>query len=277
MSVWTQMCSRLSSLQFLRVAIGLIALGASVLPGLERYGRAALLFLVAFSIDYALFHGALEWRRTSHVRRGVARALELMLPRTLLASIRHEAILVGSFIRTIGLRPRPGQVLAGRQFSFLDGPAASQRAWALVAITVLELPVGHLMLYAFNAPTWPHVVLFLLSVYGVVFIVGDLRLLREAGGHLVTASSFEVRLGCRCRASIPLESLSSVSNLKRGPGTRSKGTLRVTAGEAPNVALSFESPVTVTVFFFSVETRRLELYVDEPDALVRLLNLRSTL
>lgn len=274
MPVWTRICSRLSGLQFLRVAIGLIALSATVIPGLERYGRGALILLVAFSIDYALFRGALEWHRTSGVGRGLARALELLFPPVLLAMMRYEVTLVGAFLRAMGLRPVRGRALSGRQFSFAHGSAASQRAWALVAVTILELPIMHLLLYAFHAPMWPHIVLLVLSVYGVVFIVGDLRLLREAGGHIVAASSFEVRLGCRYRASIPLECVYSVSRLEGGSGPRAKGALRVTAGEPANVALNLKSPHTVRAFFFPLETRRLELYVDEPDALIRLLNLR---
>lgn len=88
-------------------------------------------------------------------------------------------------------------------------------AGTLIALTLVETPLVHLVLTAFGHSTiaW---IATALSLYSVAWLIGDLHALRH-GGIVVTADALELRLGVRWRGRIPWTAVASVARCTEAP------------------------------------------------------------
>ncbi|MGE5184640.1 MAG: hypothetical protein ACM31C_21360, partial [Acidobacteriota bacterium] len=139
-------------------------------------------------------------------------------------------------------------------------------AWAtyigvFVALTVVETPLVHVVLVAAGATTaaW---IASALSIYGALWLVGDLHALRH-GGVMVTTEWVDVRVGIRWRARIPR---ASIARVERGRAPDGACDLSILGAE---VVLELTEPVAVRGLF---GRRRdacvLAVSADDPDGLV---------
>jgi hypothetical protein len=174
--------------------------------------------------------------------------------------------------RALRRRPLPPPPPDG--FTIGRTGTAGQLVAALLVVTAFEAPALHLILHARLGPGHALLQLALgaLHLYGVAWLVGDLRLVREAG-HRVSADALELRLGTRWRGEVPYERITSVALGEPRAGDRD--TLRLSALDRPRVLVVLASPIEL-VGPIGIRRRaaRLALSVDEPRAFVDALQRR---
>lgn len=127
-------------------------------------------------------------------------------------------------------------------------------AVVLDAVPVHLLLRGHPVLQA---------VLLAVHLYAIVWLVGDLRLLREATCRF-ERSAFVIDLGVRGAARVPFHAIAAASACEpdRPPA---KDEARLTPGDPPNVLLRLAKAIVVRrVFGVRHRVRTVRLYVDEP-------------
>lgn len=183
--------------------------------------------------------------------------LRAAVPTHLAGILDGELALVAAAVRALRRRPLP----LDPSLHTTSRTTELGRIYAALAIlTVAELPALHLLLHA---SSWKlHAVLVALHVYSLLWILGDLRLLRESG-HRVLADRVELRLGFRWRATIDRARIVRVVTLAGAPGPR-PDTLRLTPREAPNVLVELDAPIALRgPFGRQRTTRRLALRLDD--------------
>ncbi len=146
------------------------------------------------------------------------------------------------------------------------GVFAVHGSWALcagtfVALTLVETPAVHLALVAAGLPTaaW---ILSALSLYGALWLLGDLHALRH-GGVIVRDDELELRVGVRWRARIPRASIVSIV---RGAAPDDACDVSILGA---NVVIALGEPCTLHGLFGRRRTASvLALSLDDPDAFV---------
>jgi hypothetical protein len=239
---------RVAKARYLRlaaIAMALFALACRVaglpLPralwALTALGDLALVVLVAF---------------------GVKRATTL-LPAPVVAVAETELSMVRAAARALTRRPLPSDA----SLHTTSRSSELGRLYAALGLVVaLELPAAHVLVHAF-APgrIGVHLVLAVLDVYGVLWMIGDWRRLRETG-HRMGTHTLELHLGLRARATVPRAQITSVRRLDGA--RRRRGDL--TPYEAPNVEIELREPVEVRgPFGLRRRSAQLRLRVDDPD------------
>lgn len=129
--------------------------------------------------------------------------------------------------------------------------------------SVLEMVVLHLLLQQWNETVaW---VLTGLSIYGILWIVGDLNAAR-LHPIVLDGDTLHLRVGLRWRATIALEDITSISR----PAMRDSkkpGYLGFTLAGEPQMVLELARPVTAHGFFgLTREVSRVGLFVDDQAA-----------
>jgi hypothetical protein len=199
--------------------------------------------------------------------------------------LRSELRLLGAAARALSFRPRaePAEVEGVVRFA----PATAeyqQLVVALIVMLLIEIPLAHLVLGMIidDGPGWTGVrgALILGSVYLIVWLIGDLRLLRESPGVSV-GQSIRVELGQRARGEVALSDVTAVQVLSGLDNEQSDAeatlerTVRITARPAPNVRVVLKRPVSmVGRFGIPRSGTRLDIHVDEPQALVSAIKRR---
>ena len=144
---------------------------------------------------------------------------------------------------------------------------------ALLVLTAFEAPAVHLVLHAKLGPG--HALLQLaigaLHLYGVAWLVGDLRLVRESA-HVLGPDALSLRQGARWRGEVPYAQLAAVE--LASPAAR-PDTLRLSGLDTPNVLLRLRAPVAIAgPFGISRRAARIALHLDEPAAFADALRAR---
>ena len=241
-------------------------------------GAALLAPLIAVEATIAL----LAWRaiirgyRHGHGPRWPR--LEAALTPTLGARLAHAAVtevrLVDAALRSFTLRPirRPDH----------GYPTTDDSAWgawvgALLMISVAEIALVHLLLAHAAAHPGTHLAVFALHAYGLAWLLGDWRLMRETA-HRLDPDALHLELGARWRATIPYARIQSVD-----PGEvdepdrligekRLKDHLAITPLDTPNLTLTLTAPTPIAgLYGFTRTARVLLLRVDDPAALAAAL------
>lgn len=162
-------------------------------------------------------------------------------------------------------RARNRIVLEGDQhFSSHNKDANQADQPAFIFLTVLELPVLHLVLHSYGWVT----LAWLLSgftVYGLLFLIAEYRAtaLRPIS---LTADELIIRRGIWGLRRLPLASIASVTT-HRGSMTRSSHMEIYDANREPNILLSLQ-PATVITGRFGGEKvlHQIALGLDEPES-----------
>ncbi len=148
----------------------------------------------------------------------------------------------------------------------------------LAMATVVEGTAVHVLLYVLVPGSgWLQAVLLALNAYGLLWLMGDRRLMWQSAYRL-EAETLELELGLRFSASIPYGKVTRVLPLRTDAERRSvqppKGPKnpRVTPLDEPNVHLCLSEPVTSTTYFgLTKQVQHLDLFVERPEAFIAAL------
>ncbi|MBV8761678.1 MAG: hypothetical protein JO257_30570 [Deltaproteobacteria bacterium] len=248
----------------LTVAVGAIA--ARVL--LARVGdathaviaAAVTLELAAIVVVVVRFSRArAAWRAASEADDRLETALRATgIPGVVAAAIACELMIVRCAFAG-WRRPR------GRLYSVHRTGGWGLYAGTFIALTLVETPLVHVALAAFGHTTIAWVATGL-SLYSVVWLVGDLHALRH-GGVALTPDVLELRLGVRWRARIPRAAIVWAA---RCEGATCKATDFSILGA--NVVVRLAEPHEVRGLLGRRRVvRELALSIDEPDAFLAAL------
>jgi hypothetical protein len=201
---------------------------------------------------------------------GMRRGISTVLPAVWVETARFELALLAAAVRSLVRRP---VVRADDAFSTTRSSQSGQILIGLLLITACEGPAVHLLLHAAGARPLVQWVVLVLHVYGLIWLVGDQRLMQESG-HRLTATGLELALGLRWRGSLPYAQISTVTAIS---GARDRRVRTITPFDAPNVELRLHEPIRLTSYFGRrTEAARIRLFVDEPERLIAELAARIT-
>ncbi|MDQ3230317.1 MAG: hypothetical protein M3Q07_00735 [Pseudobdellovibrionaceae bacterium] len=247
-----------------------------------------ILFAAAEGLLLVLLAGKLwKFRQTCRQNKGlswplVQRALEDLVPSTVAMLVVHELrlslatgrVLLMRKIRTSWSEPT-FHPLDGSHYGFI---------WKLVMLLVIsELPLVHLLLNALlQEGIWKSVLLIghaLSSLYVLMWLVGDYRLLLESPGIQLLPAGVKIEIGIRAFGMMPYSSIASVdvsSPPEVPPGhapIKEPETLRLTLHEKPNVLLTLHHPMAfVLILGIRKSARKVRLYVSDPQLFMGALN-----
>lgn len=277
-------------LRVLVILVVLLAIGAR-LAGVEL-GSSLLWIAGAAELGLAgiVLAGVLRlWRRRSRGERtnrstdrweALRSVLRETLPATVAEAVVAELRIFVAAAASLTLRPRPQPCTTeGERFSVMERSTHPATVVVLVVLLAIEAPTAHLLLGALmdEGPLRSLLRggLLLSSVYLAIWLIGDLRLLRTTPGVVLTTDDLVVDVGLRMRGRVPLHHVVAAERI--GPETEPSGealpTIRVTPQPAPNCLLTLDAEVALRgLLGLEARGRRVALYVDEPERLLRALH-----
>jgi hypothetical protein len=194
-------------------------------------------------------------------------------------SIRAEARILVAAWRSIWRRPvepvdeRPGC----RDFGAMQTSSYGNTVIMLVLLIVVEAPAVHFILGATMEDGALRAlirgVLLGSSIYLAVWLIGDLRLLRETPGVSLGRDVLTVELGQRVYGEVALEEVTGARLLAPDDEpTDGLHAIRITPQPRPNCRIQLRSVVGMRgMFGMSLQGDVLDIYVDDPAGLVSAL------
>ena len=173
---------------------------------------------------------------------------------------------------------RPIDPPAPNAFTCMNTSQYSFLLAGLVLATFFELPIVHILIAHYMNPAYAetaHVAVFLLNGYGLLWFLGDYRLLRESA-HVLGDEGLLISLGLRYKGLVPLNCISGLAE-RNGTETQRPGVAlaKVTPYDDANMAIFLDREVTLTALFGRTKScRQIDLYVDEPQKLLSALRAR---
>lgn len=159
-------------------------------------------------------------------------------------------------------------------YSVLETSTYRSLAPALIVLSTVEAPAIHLLVQALAGEKAPvlHAVLVAVYVYTLLWIVGDLRLLREAH-HRLEPDGLRIDFGLRVRGLVPYDTIAEIRTVAL---TEKRDQVRVTPFEAPNQVLLLDRLVELELLMGRKKaTDCIALYVDDPMRLSAALRARA--
>jgi len=142
----------------------------------------------------------------------------------------------------------------------------------LLILSLIEIAVCHLLVGLWS-PT-AALILFVLSVFGLVYLVGLIKSFRFRP-VLITAEGVRIRAGLAIDQPIPLESIAAVETAIAGAEVNDRATLNAALLAWPNILLRLDPPIARRSFLGRpAPITAVAFRLDDPDAFVRLLNWR---
>lgn len=229
----------------------------------------AALELVAFVAALRTLVPAIRGIRSRAEREPLLPSLRRALAPTFGA--RFAAILatdVGAIVYALTGRPRLDARPDDGERAFRHGGNAAGITGLFAFLSLVEAWPVHLLVSRLSpVAAW---ILLALQLYGVLWLVGDVRALR-AQPILVTREALLVTVGLRWSARIPRSLIAEV----RATPDRPPGTLRLASGGATNVVLTLGDELTVDgPWGLTRRTRAVALALRDDDlpAFVKLLD-----
>jgi hypothetical protein len=258
-------------------SLGLRVLGlptSNVLMGLALAAEATVGVVLVAGLVRALRHPGETWER---LRGELRTRLPAPMGEFVFAEVRLMAEAVAMVLR------RPLRTPESSATVFVP-MVASQSGWFVPFVamaTVVEGTAVHVLLYALVPGSgWLQAVLLALNAYGLLWLMGDRRLMWQSAYRL-EAETLVLELGMRFSASIPYGMVTRVLPLRTDAERRSvqppkgPGNPKVTPLDEPNVHLCLSGPVTYTTFFgLTRQARHLDLFVERPEAFIATLTER---
>ncbi len=247
----------------------------SVLLGVALAAEATVAAVVLAGLVKALRRPGDTWAR-------LRQELRERLPTPVAEMAFMEVRLLGAALASL-LR-RPSRVPTSSATVYVP-MAASRSEWFvpfLVIATVVEGGAVHLLLYLLVPGSgWLQGLLLAVHGYGVLWLVGDRRLMGQSA-HRLKADALELELGLRFAASIPYAQVERVLPLHTDAERRSVQPRRgrrnpqVTPLDAPNVHLCLREPVRYTTLLgLKRSTAHLDLFVERPEEFLAALTGRT--
>jgi hypothetical protein len=251
------------------VGLRVLELPASnLLLGLALAAEATVALVLAAGLVRALRHPGETWERL----RG---ELRTRLPAPLGEFVFTEVRLMVAAVAMVLRRPLRTPESSATVFVPM---VESRSGWLLPVIamaTVMEGTAVHVLLYTLLPDSgWVRAVLLAVHAYGLLWLMGDRRLLWQSA-HRLEAETLVLELGMRFSASIAYGKVTRVLPLRTDAERRSvqprkgRGNPKVTPLDEPNVHLCLSEPVTYTTFFgLTRQTQHLDLFVERPEAFI---------
>jgi hypothetical protein len=248
--------------------------GPALLLPLALAAEATLACVILLSFLRAVRQGGDFWG-------DVQRRLGSVLPRAATVVLVTELRLLHAAAQSLLRRPLRTPEPSATVFPPM---AASASGWLIPFIliaSVMELAAVHALLHAL-APgrLWTHALTLGVHVYGVLWLVGERRLL-WGSAHRLEDDALVLQLGLRWSARIPYGviaralPLRSDMDRRRVQTPKRRGSASVTPFDPPNVHLCLDAEVEVSTFFgLRRRVRHLDLFVDRPDAFLAALETR---
>jgi hypothetical protein len=264
----------MGGLATLAVAAEVVLLGA-VLVALLRAAKAARASPRA---------GAGPMRGEGIVWDEASRHLRSALPAVVVDWALLEVRLLSAALAALLRRPLP-PVPQGA-FTTTRRSSSVQVVAVLVGVSVVELAAAHVLLAHFlpGLGVGPHAVIAAVHVWGVLWLLGDLRMCASTS-HRIVGDTLVLELGLRFRAHVPLARILRVLPLRTDAerrsvqppkGMRPSANPRATPFDPPNVHLCLEAPVGYTGLLGRERSfAHLDLYVDAPEAFIATLRERK--
>jgi hypothetical protein len=236
--------------------------------------EATLACVVLLSFTRAVREGGDFWAE-------VQRRLGSALPHTAAVVIVTELRLMHAAAQSLLRRPLRAPEPSATVFPPM---AASASGWIIPFIliaSVMELAAAHALLHAL-APghLWAHALTLAVHLYGVLWLVGERRLLWSSA-HRLEDDALVVHLGLRWSARIPYSviaralPLRSDMDRRRVQTPKRRGSARVTPFDPPNVHLCLKAEVEARTFFgLRRRLQHIDLFVDRPDAFLSAMEQR---
>lgn len=262
------------------VVLGLALCGLAARLSGAPIGVALLIPLVAVEAAIAL----VAWRA---IIRGYRHGSGPRWPR--LAAALTPALgarLAHAAVTELRLVDAAARSLARRPIRRADGhPTTDESTWgtwvaAILMLSVAEIALVHLLLAHAAAHLGTHLAIVALHAYGLGWLLGDWRLMRETA-HRLDADALHIELGVRWRATIPYADIEAVEAGEVDEPDRLVGEKRprdhlaITPHDTPNVTVRLAAATPIEgLYGFTRAARVLLLRVDDPHALAAALAAR---
>ena len=206
----------------------------------------------------------------------------LSLPEAVTSELR---VLVAA-ARSLSRRPlEPLEVKPGwRRFGAMQRSSYGNIVAMLWLLIALEAPAVHLILGAIMVDGALRGVIRTLllatSIYLALWLLGDLRLLRETPGVLLGDDVLVVEMGVRVQGTVALAQVTGAQLLgdQAANPSAGSGAIRITPQPPPNCRIRLSSPARMRgLFGIPLRGELLDIYVDDPAGLVGELEFRRTL
>lgn len=179
-----------------------------------------------------------------------------------------EICIILAFIRLVKRRPlvKPTEPT---DFTFLRTSSYSAIILCVILLSVIEVPLAHILIHYYVESSWAnvwHVLLFAFHVYGFIWIAGEYRLMQESH-HFIDERGFHISLGLRFNGFVPYEAINSVEPLASGSDDKFQPRIpKISAFDEANVVLHLKEKVELKrMFGFKKRCDEMNLYLDDPN------------
>jgi hypothetical protein len=239
-------------------------------------------FGILLSLWFVLGIGWRFWRKyinyRSLVKSGEISAnldnlIQCSLPAWIYPYFQAEKKIYGGCWRAICRKP----ILYNPTYPVVNGEKYNFLIPILIIGIVFDLPVASLIV----AVTVKSSLVILLvdcififfSLYGIIWIIGDLRNIKESG-HKLSSSELSLNLGVRCKGNIPIDLIDSCCEISGSfidycnqKSIPSDKIWRVSPLDKPNVVIDLKSISTLNIIRFEYPTticiKWVALYIDD--------------
>ena len=177
-------------------------------------------------------------------------------------------------LASLTFRPRRTTPVDGRAFGAMAGHAYRNAVFVILCMIAVEMPTVHLLLGVMIdegvARSITQGALLVSSLCLALWLIGDLRLLRETPGFVVGLQRLEVALGQRARGTVALRDVVRVE-CEDDDSTADDDSrpIRLTPLPAPNCRIWLRQPATLQgPMGWPLQGDRLDVYVDDPEGFV---------
>ncbi len=191
-------------------------------------------------------------------------------------AVRCEARTHAAALKSVAGRPLARADLEdGRQrFGAMERSSYGQAVTVLLMLIAVELPAVHLILGAVMEEgalrSLVRGVLLGSSAYLALWLIGDLRLLRETPGVWLSPDALVIELGLRVRGRVEWSNVigAQVLAAEDDPPADQSRVIRITPLPRPNCRVRMRSPVSMRgILGLPLQGDMLDLYVDDPAGL----------
>jgi len=252
-------------------AAALTAIGRVTGAGLEVLWSGEMILLLSFACAFLL----VSWVSAAAAMKASAAAegrtpswveyFDLVLPSGFAALVARELKIIGYAIPLPGLSPRA--MVAPLAFS--NHLVARPMLFALLAIAVVELAVGHIVLQAFSRGLATAHLIF--GLFFILYIAGIARSFARLP-TVIDGGVLKIRMSVLFEASVPLNVISSVGRIQSMPVAGDETVANGAIIVAPNLLAKVSQPVwSDRMFKPRALTHAIAFYVDRPDAFLAAL------
>lgn len=257
--------------------------GSSILVGLASltdtltsadFPLPAALFVISF-VGYVIFCSLMTMsclNTTENAQPDAAQLLDIWLPVGFGFVLMRDLRIIGCAIWS----PNPARAQdVGDVVYFSNSLQAKPMLLALLTIAMVELVVGSILLS--NAVEW---IKMLHALFGVLFVVYVVGLIRSFAGFptALDHSVLKIRMGLFFQADVDVRNLANVQRTFsiRDACAPDHEPSNAAILVAPNILLTLHKPVLARRLFKKDEcTRKIALYVDEPERFMEALRPRA--